>query len=73
MITRRSPLEHELEMFRTEGEAALQYFFGYLALQLVPSKNPDVVERMDETAKFWITTRYALLMSAFVVLGRIFD
>ncbi|WFU40361.1 hypothetical protein QA640_40350 [Bradyrhizobium sp. CB82] len=28
---------------------------------------------MNETATFWITTRYALLMSAFVVLGRIFD
>jgi hypothetical protein len=60
-------------MFRTEEEAAQQYFFGFLSLQLVPSKNPDVLARMNETATFWITTRYALLMSAFVVLGRIFD
>lgn len=28
---------------------------------------------MRETPMFWRTTRYALLMSAFVVLGRIFD
>jgi hypothetical protein len=28
---------------------------------------------MNEASTFWITTRYALLMSAFVVLGRIFD
>nr|WP_139481251.1 hypothetical protein [Bradyrhizobium ivorense] len=28
---------------------------------------------MNEIATFWITTRYALLISAFVVLGRIFD
>jgi hypothetical protein len=73
MTTGSSPLEHELEMFRTEEEAAQQYFFGFLSLQLVPSKNPDVLARMNETATFWITTRYALLMSAFVVLGRIFD
>ncbi|MBR0946460.1 MULTISPECIES: hypothetical protein [Bradyrhizobium] len=73
MATISSPLEHELEMFRTEEEAAQQYFFGYLSLQIVPGRNPDVLARMNETAMFWITTRYALLMSAFVVLGRIFD
>jgi hypothetical protein len=60
-------------MFRTEEEAAQQYFFGYLSLQLVPGKNPDVLAKMNETSTFWITTHYALLMSAFVVLGRIFD
>ena len=40
---------------------------------LIPYKNPGVLQRMNETSMFWITTRYALLMSAFVVLGRIFD
>lgn len=68
-----STLEHELEMFRTEEESAQQYFFGFLSLQLIPHKNPDVLREMNETSMFWITTRYALLMSAFVVLGRIFD
>lgn len=68
-----SLLEHELEMFRTEEESAQQYFFGFLSLQLIPYKNPNVLREMNETSMFWITTRYALLMSAFVVLGRIFD
>jgi hypothetical protein len=65
--------EQELEMFRGEEESAQQYFFGYLATQLVPARNPEVLEKMRETPMFWRTTRYALLMSAFVVLGRIFD
>jgi hypothetical protein len=39
---RRLTFEHELEMFRTEEEAAQQYFFGFLSLQLIPYKNPDV-------------------------------
>jgi hypothetical protein len=65
--------DHELEMFRGEEESAQQYFFGYLATQLVPARNPEVLEKMRETPMFWRTTRYALLMSAFVVLGRIFD
>jgi hypothetical protein len=66
-------LEQELEMFRGEEESAQQYFYGYLATQLVPFKNSEVLEKMRETPMFWRTTRYALLMSAFVVLGRIFD
>jgi hypothetical protein len=54
MTTGQSPLEHELEMFRTEEEAAQQYFFGYLSLQLVPGKNPDVLAKMNETSTFWV-------------------
>ena len=54
-------------------KSAQQSFFGFLSLQLIPYKNPGVLQRMNETSMFWITTRYALLMSAFVVLGRIFD
>jgi hypothetical protein len=63
----------ELELFRTEEEVAQQYFFGYLALQHVPGRNRAVLHRMNEHPMFWITTRHALLMSAFVALGRIFD
>jgi hypothetical protein len=65
--------EIELEMFGTEENQAQQYFFGFLALQIVPFRNPDVLAKMRETSMFWIATRYSLLMSAFVVLGRTFD
>ncbi|MGY4499390.1 hypothetical protein ACVWYH_003321 [Bradyrhizobium sp. GM24.11] len=68
-----TPFIDELEVFRGEQESAQQYFFGFLSLQLVPHANPDVLRRMNETPAFWIATRYALLMSAFVVIGRIFD
>lgn len=67
------PFVDELEVFRTEEESAQQHFFGFLSLQLVPHANSDVLKRMNETPSFWITTRYAMLMSAFVVIGRIFD
>ena len=63
----------ELENFRMEQEAAQQYFFGYLSLQLIPSSNPEVLAKLNDTPGFWITARYALLLSAFVALGRIFD
>lgn len=63
----------ELENFQHEESAAQQYFFGYLSLQIVPGANPDVLARLNDAPAFWITTRYALLLSAFVALGRIFD
>jgi AbiU2 len=63
----------ELELFRTEEEVAQQYFFGYLSLQSVPGSNPAVLSRLNDTPMFWITTRHALLLAAFVALGRIFD
>lgn len=68
-----SAFADELEIFRTEEEVAQQYFFGYLALQTIPSRNPAVLDRMNDHPLFWITTRHALLLSAFVALGRIFD
>ena len=71
--TPATPFDEELEVFRREEESAQQYFFGFLSLQLVPHANPDVLRKMNETPAFWITTRYALLMSAFMVIGRIFD
>ena len=63
----------ELDNFRMEEEAAQQYFFGYLSLQMIPGSNPEVLAKLNDTPAFWITTRYALLQSAFVALGRIFD
>ncbi|SNT32880.1 hypothetical protein SAMN05216374_3210 [Tardiphaga sp. OK246] len=68
-----SDFADELELFRTEEEVAQQYFFGYLALQSIPGRNPAVLDRMNDHPLFWITTRHALLLSAFVALWRIFD
>lgn len=65
--------EAELDNFRMEEDAAQQYFFGYLSLQLIPGANPAVLSRLNRTPGFWITTRYSLLLSAFVAMGRIFD
>jgi hypothetical protein len=73
MTTATPNVEDEIEMFRREEETAQQYFFGFLSLQLVPYRNSDVLDKMNENPAFWITTRYALLMSTFIVLGRIFD
>jgi|SRR5712664_1799965 len=65
--------EDELEVFRTEEEAAQQYFFAYLSVQTLAAKDEDVLANMNSTPLFWRTTHYAMVLAAFVTLGRIFD
>jgi hypothetical protein len=63
----------ELELFRTEEEVAQQYFFCYLSVRTLAAAEPEVLKAMNATPLFWITTHHAMLLSAFVALGRIFD
>jgi hypothetical protein len=69
----KTAFETELEVFRTEEETAQQYFFCYLSVRSLAAKNPDVLAAMNRTSLFWITTHHAMLLSAIVALGRIFD
>ncbi len=63
----------ELELFRTEEEVAQQYFFCYLSVRTLAAAEPEVLKTINATPLFWITTHHAMLLSAFVALGRIFD
>jgi hypothetical protein len=63
----------ELELFRTEEEVAQQYFFCYLSVRTLAAAQAEVLKTINDTPLFWITTHHAMLLSAFVALGRIFD
>jgi hypothetical protein len=65
--------EDELEVFHTEEETAQQYFFSYLGVRSLVATNAEVLRIMNATPLFWITTHHAMLLAAFVALGRIFD
>jgi hypothetical protein len=65
--------EEELEAFRTEEEVAQQYFFAYLSVRTLAASDADVLANMNLTPLFWLTTHHAMLLAAFVALGRIFD
>jgi AbiU2 len=69
----QTEFEKELEVFRTEEETAQQYFFSYLSIRDLAAKNADILNVMNTTPLFWITTHHAMLLSTFVALGRIFD
>jgi hypothetical protein len=65
--------EEELEVFRTEEEVAQQYFFAYLSVCSLAASSKDVLANMNTTPLFWRTTHHAMLVAAFLALGRIFD
>src|ERR1700682_5096459 len=62
-----------VELFRTEEEVAQQYFFCYLSVRTLAAAQAEVLKTINDTPLFWITTHHAILLSAFVALGRIFD
>jgi hypothetical protein len=65
--------EEELEVFRTEEEVAQQYFFAYLSVRSLAASDRDVLANMNATPLFWKTTHHAMLVAAFLALGRVFD
>jgi hypothetical protein len=68
-----NPFEEELEVFRTEEEAAQQHFFAYLSVRALAASDQAVLANMNSTPLFWKTTHHAMILAAFVTLGRIFD
>ena len=65
--------EHELEIFRTEAEAAAQFFYAYLSVHETAGRHPTVFRLLNTAPLFWNTNLGALQTSAFIALGRIFD
>ena len=72
-MTPAAELEHELEVFRTETEAAAQFFYAYLTIHAVAGDHRPVYRLLNTAPLFWNTNLGALQTSAFIALGRIFD
>jgi hypothetical protein len=73
VISVEAQFEQELEVFRTEVESALQFFYGFLAIHAAAADTPAVHLLLNTAPLFWNSALGALQTSAFVVLGRIFD
>jgi hypothetical protein len=73
MKTKEEEFVHELEVFRKEGQSAIQLFYAYLTLQIVAGREVKVKIAFNRGALFWHTNIYALHSSTFITMGRIFD
>lgn len=64
---------NELELFRTEAESAIQFFYAWEAVHAVARTNQKVHQLLNQAPLFWNTSLGALQTSTLVALGRIFD
>lgn len=65
--------EAELEIYRTEVEAALQFFYAFLAVHAAAGDKKSIYRLLNTAPLFWNTVLGGLQTSAFIVLGRVFD
>jgi hypothetical protein len=69
----QTEFERELEIFRTDEEAAQQAFFCWLSFRNQLASDRDVHRAVNVTPLFWRTAHHAMLLSSFITLGRTFD
>ncbi len=73
MTSPEAQFERELEVFRTEAEAAIQFFYAYLTVHAVAADHKPVYRLLNTAPLFWNTNLGALQTAAFMALGRVFD
>jgi HEPN superfamily AbiU2-like protein len=73
MPSAATEFEAQLELFRTEAESAIQFFYAWEATHAVAASDKAVVRLLNQAPLFWNTSLGALQMSTLVALGRIFD
>ncbi len=73
MIQPEDVFADELEVFRTEAELGIQFFYSYLAVDAVAGEHKDVHRLLNRAPLFWNTALGALQTSTFIALGRVFD
>jgi len=73
MIQPEEVFANELEVFRTEAESGIQFFYSYLAVHAVAGEHKEVFRLLNRAPLFWNTALGALQASTFIALGRVFD
>jgi hypothetical protein len=73
MASPAAEFEAQLELFRTEGQSAIQFFYAWDAIHAVAAKDKAVYRLLNQAPLLWNTALGALQTSMFVALGRIFD
>ncbi len=73
MSSPTADFESQLELFRTEAESAIQFFYAWDAIHAVAAKDKAVFRLLNEAPLFWNTNLGALQTSTLVALGRVFD
>lgn len=63
----------ELDLFRREANAAIQFFYSWLAIRDISARDERVYQILNRSSLFWNTCLGALQTSTFIALSRVFD
>lgn len=63
----------ELVIFRIEIESGIQFFYTWLMLHAIATKNEKVINLFNSSPIFWNTILRALQSSFIITIGRVFD
>ena len=72
MTPEEKAFDEELDIFRREVEAGMQFFYAWLGINGV-AKDKAIENALNESSLFWLTVIGALQQSTFITLGRLFD
>lgn len=73
MSSPETEFTRELEVFRTEAESAIQFFYSWLTVHAVASSDKRVYRVLNQAPLFWNTSLGALQTASLIALGRVFD
>ena len=73
MDAKSNRFARELEIFRAESNAAVQFFYTWQTINAVATNDKTVFHALNTAPLFWNTNLGALQTAALVTLGRIFD
>lgn len=63
----------QLDSFRQEAYAAIQYLYSDMAVQHAASKSKKLLNRLNMTPSFWSTHQAGMQVAAYLTIGRVFD
>ena len=63
----------KLEIFRIEIESGIQFFYTWLTLHAIATKNEKVINLFNSSPIFWNTILRELQSSFIITIGRVFD
>ena len=73
MVSKSAEFQRELEVFRKEASAAVQFFYAWQTVNSVAGSSKPTHAALNRAPLFWNTSLGALQTAALVTLGRIFD
>ena len=73
MRSAEDEFERQLDIFHSECDAAVRYFYAGYGLQVSILKTPAAAAGLNKAPAFWNATLDALKASTLITLGRVFD